>query len=158
MHVETPPLKQLTASGKPRSLFMDIKHPLPIEDESSNSSGSVGATPRVTPRVFSYRKGQQPEKKEWWDAPKATVRRDPVRDVSFFEFNMPEHLPNSPMCPANPKHKGKLRVCVVSLLWPDFNVVDSCDWADSLVCSSIMEDPSRHQKMKALQLLKRRMN
>lgn len=111
MHVETPPLKQLTASGKPRSLFIDIKHPIPLDEESSNSSGSI----RAAPRVFSYRRGQHSGKREWWDAPKAAVRRDPVRDVSFFEFDLPEHLPSSPMCPANPKHRGKLKVCVVSL-------------------------------------------
>lgn len=152
MHVETPPLKQLTASGQPRSLFMDIKHPMPIDDESSNPSGSI----KAIPRVFSYRKGQQSEKKEWWDAPKATVRRDPVRDVSFFEFNLPEHLPNSPMCPANPKHQGNVRVCVVSILW--LHLLNLSDWADSLVCSSTMEDPSRYQTTKALQLRKRRRN
>lgn len=30
-----------------------------------------------------------------------------------FEFDIPEHLPNSPICPANPKHKsGGVGVCV----------------------------------------------
>lgn len=30
-----------------------------------------------------------------------------------FEFDMPEHLPNSPMCPANVNHKsGGTGVCV----------------------------------------------
>lgn len=110
-----PPLKQQTANGQPRSLLMDIKHPnipldqLSLEDAGSSSSGSI----RATPRVFSYRKDQLTAKRQWWDQPKAPVRRDPVRDVSFFEFNMPEHLPNSPMCPANPLNKGKLKVCVV---------------------------------------------
>lgn len=111
MHIETPPLKQQTASGEPRSLFMEIKFS-DLEDGSSRSS--VEST-RATPRVFSYRKGQQSEKREWWDRPTAAVRRDPVRDVSFFEFDVPEHLPSSPMCPASPKHTGKLKVCVVSL-------------------------------------------
>lgn len=113
-HVETPPLKQQTANGQPRSLFMEIKHSLPLDhldDAGSSSSESL----RATPRVFSYRKNQLIAKREWWDAPKAPVRRDPVRDVSFFEFNMPEHLPSSPMCPANPLHKGKLKVCVVCI-------------------------------------------
>lgn len=111
MHVETPPLKHLTASGKPRSLFMDIQHPVPLEDDLSNSPDTFTATPRT----FSYRKSQPGEKREWWDAPKTTIRRDPVKDVSFFEFDLPEHLPSSPMCPANPKHKGRGKlVCVVS--------------------------------------------
>lgn len=112
MHVETPPLKHLTASGKPRSLFMDIQHPVPCEDESSNSSSTFDSKSRV----FSYRKYQPGGKREWWDAPSTTVRRDPAKDVSVFEFDIPEHLPSSPMCPANPKHKGRGKmVCVVSL-------------------------------------------
>ncbi|CAN8102920.1 unnamed protein product [Discula destructiva] len=115
--VETPPLKKDTADGKPRSLFMDIKHAdikhADQNENSSNSSTDDDKSIRVEPRVFSYRKGQTPERRQWWDEPKAAVRRDPVRDVSFFEFNMPEHLPNSPMCPANPMHKGKGKlVCV----------------------------------------------
>lgn len=90
---------------------MEIKAPRPLDDESSNSSDSTGATPKV----LSDGNSQVSKKKEWWDAPKGVVRRDPVRDVSFFEFHVPEHLPNSPMCPANPKHEGKGKmVCVVS--------------------------------------------
>lgn len=90
---------------------MDIQHPVPLTDESSNSADTFSATPRI----FSFGKRQAGEKREWWDAPKKTIRRDPVNDVSFFEFDLPEHLPSSPMCPANPKHKGRGKlVCVVS--------------------------------------------
>ena len=36
--------------------------------------------------------------------------RGPRRE---FEFDLPEHLPNSPMCPANEKHKsGGTGICV----------------------------------------------
>lgn len=40
-----------------------------------------------------------------------------MEGISFFEFDPPEHLPSSPMCPANPMHslRGK-GVCVVSFL------------------------------------------
>lgn len=90
---------------------MDIKHPLPMADSESSSASSA----RIAPRVFSYRKGVDGERREWWDEPKALVRRDPVKGVSFFEFDMPEHLPSSPMCPANPMHRLKGKgVCVVS--------------------------------------------
>lgn len=110
MPVKTPPLKQ-SADGRPRSLFLDIKHPLPTDDSISSSASSA----RAAPRVFSYRKGVETEKREWWDIPKAPVRRDPVKGISYFEFDMPEHLPSSPMCPANPMHKLKGKgVCVVS--------------------------------------------
>ncbi|KAJ4389965.1 hypothetical protein N0V93_007438 [Gnomoniopsis smithogilvyi] len=108
-HVRTPPLKKNTASGKPRSLFIDIRH----AELDDNSSISTEKSVKVKPRVFSYRKGHTPEKRQWWDEPTVAVRRDPVQDASFFEFNMPEHLPNSPMCPAHPMHKGKGKlVCV----------------------------------------------
>lgn len=119
--MDVPPLRTDTADGKPRSLFMDIKHPdikhADQDEKSSSPTTSIDddQSVRVEPRVFSYRKGQTPGNRQWWDEPKAAVRRDPVKDLSFFEFNMPEHLPNSPMCPAHPLHKGKGKlVCVVS--------------------------------------------
>lgn len=112
--VTTPPIKQ-SAGGNPKSIFMDIKHPLPTYDSASSSASSAWAVPRV----FSHRKGAEAERREWWDEPKALVRRDPVKGVSFFEFDMPEHLPSSPMCPANPMHRLKGKgVCVVSSTVP----------------------------------------
>lgn len=93
---------------------MDIKQPVPMNDSASSSASSV----RAAPRVFTFRKGVDTERREWWDAPQAFVRRDPVQGVSFFEFDMPEHLPSSPMCPANPMHRLKGKgVCVVSSAW-----------------------------------------
>lgn len=110
MSVTTPPLKQ-SADGRARNFFFEIKHPIPTDTSLSSSTSSA----RVAPRVFSYRKGVDSERREWWDEPKALVRRDPVKGISYFEFDMPEHLPSSPMCPANPMHKLKGRgVCVVS--------------------------------------------
>jgi hypothetical protein len=65
--------------------------------------------------VFTDGKGVEAERREWWDTPTALVRRDPVKDISFFELGVPEHLPSSPMCPANPMHRLKGKgVCVVS--------------------------------------------
>ncbi|KAK0672289.1 hypothetical protein QBC41DRAFT_353558 [Cercophora samala] len=59
--------------------------------------------------------------KEWWDAPLRTpdtppstptprprVKRAPTGTAAMFKFDVPEHLPNSPMCPANPKHPKSL--------------------------------------------------
>lgn len=110
MPVKTPPIKQ-SADGRPRSLFLDLKHPLPTDDSIPSSTSSA----RAAPSVFSYRKGVEVERREWWDEPKALVGRDPVKSISYFEFDMPEHLPSSPMCPANPMHKLKGKgVCVVS--------------------------------------------
>lgn len=34
-------------------------------------------------------------------------------EIGQFEFNTPEHLPSSPLCPKNPKHKsGGTGICV----------------------------------------------
>lgn len=50
--------------------------------------------------------------KEWWEVPCAVPRWEDMGPKSF-EFDMPEHLPTSPMCPANKKHKlGGAGVCV----------------------------------------------
>lgn len=41
------------------------------------------------------------------------IRREDVVSPKSFEFDLPEHLPNSPMCPANKKHRsGGTGVCV----------------------------------------------
>lgn len=90
---------------------MDVKYPLPADDSVSSSASSA----RVAPRVFSYRQVVDAERREWWDAPKDLIRRDPVKGIPFFEFDMPEHLPSSRMCPANPMNKLRGKgVCVVS--------------------------------------------
>jgi hypothetical protein len=74
--------------------------------DTSSSSGSVGLTPRVD--LYSKDIGAS-------GIPKAAERRTPVKAPTFFEFDLPEHLPSSPICPANPKHKLKGKgVCVVS--------------------------------------------
>ncbi|KAK4197236.1 hypothetical protein QBC40DRAFT_309230 [Triangularia verruculosa] len=72
---------------------------------------------------------QKKPAKEWWDAPIRTpdtppstpiprprVKRSPTGTAAMFKFDVPEHLPTSPMCPANPKNPKSLGrgVCVVS--------------------------------------------
>lgn len=92
----------------------DITHP---DEKSSSSSPDDNRSVRAEPGSFSGGQGQASEERQWWDEPKTPVRRNPAKDMSLFEFKMPEHLPNSPMCPANPKHKGKGKlICVVSAL------------------------------------------
>lgn len=50
--------------------------------------------------------------KEWWEVPVALNRHETVTHGAF-EFDMPEHLPNSPMCPANKRHaSGGTGICV----------------------------------------------
>ncbi len=104
--VFTPPLKEENSDGKMRGFFFDVSAPTSALDSGSTSSH------RTKTSGNSQRKAQPVRPREWWDGPKTAGRRDPT---SMFEFDIPEHLPNSPMCPANPKHKSKGRgVCVVS--------------------------------------------
>ncbi|KAI1083406.1 hypothetical protein F5B20DRAFT_595417 [Whalleya microplaca] len=50
--------------------------------------------------------------KEWWEVPVAVPRYTDMAPAAF-EFDIPEHLPSSPMCPANKRHKsGGTGVCV----------------------------------------------
>ncbi|KAI0478754.1 hypothetical protein GGR56DRAFT_689724 [Xylariaceae sp. FL0804] len=52
--------------------------------------------------------------KEWWEVPVARPSYHQVTHAQQpFEFDLPEHLPNSPMCPANKRHRsGGTGVCV----------------------------------------------
>ncbi|RYP66364.1 hypothetical protein DL771_007870 [Monosporascus sp. 5C6A] len=50
--------------------------------------------------------------KEWWQVPVPVPSYEDMAP-SAFQFDLPEHLPSSPMCPANKKHKsGGTGVCV----------------------------------------------
>lgn len=49
--------------------------------------------------------------KEWWEVSVPVSFGD--MDRRAFRFDLPEHLPSSPMCPANKRHKsGGTGVCV----------------------------------------------
>lgn len=78
------------------------------EGNSSPESGGV-STPGSTPGGTSRkRRGSD---FDWYKVKEAA---DEAKDEKVeFELNLPEHLPNSPMCPRNPKHKsGGRGVCV----------------------------------------------
>lgn len=121
--MNTPPLKEDVADGKPRGLFFDVSGPSDQQQPGSESASSFG--PKGTPRPrkddidpFDERAGGR--RREWWDIPSkstaaaAASKRNQLRKAPLFEFNLPEHLPTSPMCPANPKNpSGGKGVCVV---------------------------------------------
>lgn len=87
------------------------------------SSSSTRSSSRFN---AAYRKATSPEGKvrHWFDqmseddAGHHRDRREKKEKASRkvdFHLNMPEHLPTSPLCPANPKHpSGGMGVCVVS--------------------------------------------
>ncbi len=133
--VNTPPLKEDTADGRPRGLFFDVSGPSDNQggSESTEStrgtrnsnqqqkkSRAPGATAanrgkalqrsggsgRTRPRTASRR--QRHRRRQQRRRGGTRCARQP-----WFEFNLPEHLPSSPMCPANPKNKSEGKgVCV----------------------------------------------
>ncbi|KAK8118725.1 uncharacterized protein PG998_003351 [Apiospora kogelbergensis] len=139
--VETPPLREGTEDRPGRSFFFDIsQYPPPgknprsplrqqqtavpdpsprrrgptvhgARDQPKNSTGSGGSN-----HVGSNKHSggsNKPTTKEWWEVPISVPRWEEMRSSRTFEFDLPEHLPNSPMCPANKKHKsGGTGVCV----------------------------------------------
>ena len=100
--VGTPPL-----SHAKRGFFFDYDKP--PEDRNSSPESGAGSTPGVTPGgTFRKRKGSD---FDWY---KAKEEADDAKDEQAgFELHVPEHYPNSPLCPRNPKHKsGGKGVCV----------------------------------------------
>lgn len=107
--MKTPPLKEATADGRPRGLFFEIS----TSDEEPAPGAGWSPHPGQANCPYSSRRRQVP--RDWWDAPETVVRRGPMRQGSGFEFDIPEHLPGSPICPASPLHWGQGRaICVVS--------------------------------------------
>ncbi|KAI2466810.1 hypothetical protein F4781DRAFT_434025 [Annulohypoxylon bovei var. microspora] len=129
--VKTPPLRESGhRAGRPRSFFFDISTP-PVR--GSSLGGTVeqvefyhpSLPTSIEPKerdVGGRKQEEETEKekekekrdlgKEWWEVPVAVPRYGAMAPSSF-EFDMPEHLPNSPMCPANKRHKsGGTGVCV----------------------------------------------
>ncbi|KAF5570323.1 hypothetical protein FPANT_13766 [Fusarium pseudoanthophilum] len=104
--IKTPPLAEDTASGRPRSFFTETVPPTEDDEMGSPSRrNSLQTVRRQSIVADTY---------EWWEKiPKKPVRRSPFQDRPPFEFQLPEHLPSSPMCPANEKHvSGGTGVCV----------------------------------------------
>ncbi|CAI0651071.1 unnamed protein product [Colletotrichum noveboracense] len=99
MRVKTPPLHEDTADGRPRGFFGN--HPEPASGFERK-------------KVQDCHKQLPTKPKEWWDAkPDHRPRPKKTMNAQPFEFDIPEHLPSSPMCPTNPKHpSGGKGMCV----------------------------------------------
>ncbi|KAK8028930.1 Cdc73 family RNA pol II accessory factor, partial [Apiospora marii] len=125
--VDTPPLRESTEERPPRSFFFDTsQHSSPEKHTRSplRHQQAAPASRRPTTLGASGSGSQKGEKThhsggsrksstEWWEVPVAVPRWEDLRGSRTFEFDMPETLPNSPMCPANKKHKsGGTGVCV----------------------------------------------
>ncbi|KAI1735718.1 hypothetical protein F4680DRAFT_452604 [Xylaria scruposa] len=102
---------------------------------TSFTPGGDSSASSTTPRVRTLRDGEdkdvhdgdksttpgsgtrrerrpKPKEKEWWEV-SVPVSYSQVDQRAAFRFDLPEHLPSSPMCPANKRHKsGGTGVCV----------------------------------------------
>ncbi|CAJ2513676.1 Uu.00g017950.m01.CDS01 [Anthostomella pinea] len=79
---------------------------------TNRSSRRSSSTQRRDSSQQQQNTHQQHKAKEWWETP---VPMCAYADMApgGFQFDMPEHLPSSPMCPANKRHpSGGTGVCV----------------------------------------------
>ncbi|KAK1720894.1 hypothetical protein BDP67DRAFT_77976 [Colletotrichum lupini] len=109
--VRTPPTREDTADGKPRGFFTDM---VPPGEDSDTWDAAQPARSTSVKRNQTRCDDNLPKRpKEWWEAKQRIQPKRRLTGPRNFEFDLPEHLPSSPMCPANPKHvSGGTGVCV----------------------------------------------
>ncbi|KAI1265578.1 hypothetical protein F5Y18DRAFT_435540 [Xylariaceae sp. FL1019] len=141
--IQTPHITQSCASRAPRSFFFDVTPPPqdPPKDHKNAKKKSrmssddtvVDGSRRVSGYTLTSTSGSDwanrsasgqssgrsnTQRKQWWDVPvpiPAEFEDKRVRHAEQrgFEFDIAEHLPTSPMCPANKRHvSGGTGVCV----------------------------------------------
>lgn len=118
MRVSTPPLDEDTADGKPRGFFTTMTPPVPDGDVAAAMATSK-IMARSSPRYSIHGNSMSSQPREWWEQRPQRISRRDIFDPTLamtnggFEFDVPEHLPSSPMCPANSRHtSGGTGMCV----------------------------------------------
>ncbi|KAG6009413.1 hypothetical protein E4U54_008562 [Claviceps lovelessii] len=116
VRVSTPPMDEDTADGRPRGFFSSLTPPASKPDSaSSTTTPSPPVQPKPNHRGYQ-RSSVSSQPREWWDpmpAPRTRRQQRPVQRDFEFEFDVPEHLLSSPLCPANSRHKsGGTGLCV----------------------------------------------
>lgn len=106
--MHTPPLSNegsISSSGRLRGFFTDYNAPrddnVPRKDDVPTTSGK-----RI---LYPNRKTRDEE----WSMVKLDAIHPESTSREQFVLSVPEHLPNSPLCPRNPKHRlGGTGVCI----------------------------------------------
>ncbi|CEJ87901.1 hypothetical protein VHEMI04546 [[Torrubiella] hemipterigena] len=111
IRINTPPLDEDTADGRPRGFFTSTTPP----GDGSRSQPSTPTARCPMPRYNIHRSSVVGQSREWWEQMPHLQRRHNsiIQGSPRFEFDIPEHLASSPLCPANAKHKnGGVGLCV----------------------------------------------
>ncbi|KAJ6789397.1 hypothetical protein PWT90_00950 [Aphanocladium album] len=113
VRVSTPPMDEDTADGRPRGFFSSLTPPEP-ETASTGSYMTPMNISYASPKYNAHRMSIAVPSREWWESkPQRQVKQGDADNAVKFEFDVPEHLPSSPMCPANVRHKsGGKGLCV----------------------------------------------
>ncbi|CAH0048593.1 unnamed protein product, partial [Clonostachys solani] len=100
--IPTPPLDEDTADGKPRGFFTCSIPPTDGGPETDSQQSRHHAS-----RSDIHRRSLNAPPREWWEqTPRRVVKKDTSRVPGTFEFDVPEHLPGSPLCPAHQSRQG----------------------------------------------------
>lgn len=113
--VATPPMN--SKSGKLHGFFFDFKPP-ESEEERPDRSPTSPTSPYGESTVYTpgsvIRPAARGAERDWF-----RVRMDEImaghadEDMANFKWDVPEHLPGSPLCPLSPKHKsGGKGICI----------------------------------------------
>ncbi|KAK5987938.1 hypothetical protein PT974_12074 [Cladobotryum mycophilum] len=114
VRVSTPPMDEDTADGKPRGFFTAMTPPI-LQNGTETVFGTTASSTRSGSRYSIHGNNMTSQPREWWEQKPQRMRGRNILDSSArkFEFDVPEHLPSSPMCPANSRHKsGGTGLCV----------------------------------------------
>ncbi|PHH74738.1 hypothetical protein CDD82_4802 [Ophiocordyceps australis] len=124
VRINTPPLDQDTADGRPRGFFTCTSPPGIDPRPPLSTPASVRS---ASPRPGVRRSSLSAPSREWWEPMPGHLRdRTDLLSAnvssslhwrlaakSDFQFDVPEHLPSSPLCPANSRHaSGGTGLCV----------------------------------------------
>ncbi|KAI0469535.1 hypothetical protein F4859DRAFT_134524 [Xylaria cf. heliscus] len=137
--LQTPRIIQNSLDQFPRSFFSDLTPPShrPVSRQEGRSKldrkkpatplsaltsdgGESSSRPRAAGGEEEEGGGddhhhyhqKRPKEKEWWEV-SVPASYSQIDQRGAFSFGLPEHLPSSPMCPANPRHtSGGTGVCV----------------------------------------------
>ena len=108
--VDAPPFERRPTADKyggSASLFAD---------DSDKENNDDNDSPSIHAKKHNHKKSRRVSETEWYRVKLDAIDKETPREQSRMAFveEVPDHLPNSPLCPRNPKHKsGGRGVCAM---------------------------------------------